>query len=121
MEAAHRDSYTLGLPLITMERAYEVASRGIYQPFDTLVAGQVYDLVNACHRFHDIFVVMKHNFLTLYKVILLPRRCHENFKKFLNIIDLYYVEKVYFTYTGHMSDGKRVFLVDGGGFCQTLI
>jgi len=45
----------------------------------------------------------------------------KNSKKILNIIDLYYVEKVYFTYTGHTSDGKHVFLVEGGGFCQTLI
>jgi len=103
MEAAHTDSYTLGLPLSGadlriyisgyipvprhasrrpgVERAYEFTSRGIYQSLDTLVAGQVYDLVNACHRYHDIFVVLKHNFLTLYKVILLPRRCHENLKK----------------------------------------
>ena len=59
MEAAHPDSYTLGLPIITAERAYELASRGIYQSLDTLVAGQVYDLINACHRYHDIFVVLK--------------------------------------------------------------
>ena len=103
-----------------MERTYEFTSRGIYQSLDTLVAGQVYDLVNACHRYHDIFVVLKHNFLTLYKVILLPRRCHENLKRILNFIDEYHVENVYFTYTGNTADGEPVFVVDGGGFCSTL-
>ena len=29
------------------------------------------------------------NFLTLFKVILLPQRCHENLEKILNIVDMY--------------------------------
>ena len=121
MEAAHPDSYTLGLPIITAERAYELASRGIYQSLDTLVAGQVYDLINACHRYHDIFVVLKQIYPTLYKVIQLPQRCHENFKQFLNFIDTFHIESVHFRYTGNTTDGKRVFLIEGRGFSQSLI
>jgi len=120
MEDAHPESYTLGLPLIT-ERAYEVASRGICQPLDTLIAGWVYDLVDACHRYHDIFVVLKQNCPTLYKVIQLPQRCHENFKQFLNFIGIFHIESVHFRYTGNTTDGKRVFLIEGGGFSQSLI
>ena len=121
MEPAHPESYTLGLPLITVERAYEVASRGICQPLDTLIAGWVYDLVDACHRYHDIFVVLKQNYPTLYKVIQFPQRCHENFKQFLNVIDTFHIESVHFRYTGNTADGKRVFLVEGGGFFPSLI
>jgi len=111
MEASHTDSYTLGLPIITVERACELASRGIYKSHDTLIAGQVYDLVNVYRRFHDIFVVLKHTFLTEFKVILLPQRCHANLKKCLHIIVQYYVAYVYFRYTGNTADGKPVFLV----------
>jgi hypothetical protein len=60
MGASQPDTYTLGLPIITVERAYELVSRGIHQPLDTLIAGQVYDIVNVGRRFHDILVVLKH-------------------------------------------------------------
>jgi len=103
-----------------VEWAYELVSRGIHQPLDTLIAGQVYDIVNVGRRFQNIFVVLKHTFLTEFKVILLPQRCHENLKRILNFIDEYHVENVYFTYTGNTADGEPVFVVDGGGFCSTL-
>jgi hypothetical protein len=103
-----------------VERAYAVASRGICQPLDTLIAGWVYDLVDACHRY-NIFVVLRQNYPTLYKVIQLPQRCHEDFKQFLHFLDSFHIESVNFRYTGNTADGKRVFLVDGGGFTQTLI
>jgi len=121
MEAAHPDLYTLGLPLVTLDRAYEVASRDICQPLDMLIAGWVYDIVNACHRYHDIFVVLRQNYPTRYTVIQLPQRCHENFVKFLDF-DTFHIESgVHFTYTGNTAAGKRVFLVEGGGFTQSLI
>ena len=41
------DSYTLGLPLVTLQRAYEVVSMGICEPLDTLIAGWVYNLDDA--------------------------------------------------------------------------
>jgi hypothetical protein len=122
MEAAHPDLYTLELPLITLERAYEVASRGICQPFDTLIAGWVYDIVDACQRHHDIFVVLRQNYPTQYTVIQLPQRCHDDFVKFLDFIDTYHIESgVHFTYTGNTSTGKRIFVVEGGVFSQSLI
>ena len=111
----------LGVPLITVERAYEVTSRGICQPLDTLIAGWVYDLVDACHRYHDIFGVLKQKYPTLYKVIQLSQRCHENFKQFLNFIDTLHIESVHFRYIGNTLDGKHVFLIEGGGFSQSLI
>ena len=104
MEAA----YPPLLPLTTLQRAYECVSRGICHPLNTLVAGWVYDLVDACRRHRDIFVVLRRNYPTQYTVIQLPQRCHEDF--------------VHFTYTGNTPvSGKRVFLVDGGGFHQSLI
>jgi len=121
MEAAHPESYTLGLPLITVERAYDVASRGLCQPLDTLIAGWMYDILDYCHRYHDIFVVLKQNYLTRYKVIQLPQRCHEDFEQFLHFLDSFHIDSIHFTYTGNTTDGKRVFLVDGGGFTQSLI
>ena len=120
MAAAHSEAYTLGLPIIDVERACELASRGIYQSLDTLIAGQFYDLVKVYRRFHDIFVVLKHNFLTEFKVILLPQRCHANLNTFLNIINDYHVQYSYFNYLGDTNVGEPVLLVDGGGFCQTL-
>jgi len=116
------DSYTLGLPLVTLQRAYEVVSRGICHPLDTLIAGWVYDIADACQRHHDISVVLRQNYPTQYTVIQLPQRCHENFVQFLHLMDTYHVDSVHFTLTGHTAvSGKRVFLVDGGGFTQTLI
>ena len=66
----------LGLHLITVDRAYEVVSRGICQPFDTLIAGWVYDLVDACHRY-DIFGVLKQNYLHYIKLF----NCRKNVMK----------------------------------------
>jgi len=103
-------------------RAYEVASRGVCQPLDTLIVGWVYDNVYSCHRYYDIIVVLSQNYPTRYTVIQLPHRCHENFVKFLDFIDTYHIESgVHFTYTGNTAAGKRVFLVVGGGFTQSLI
>ena len=108
------------LPLTTLQRAYDCVSRGICEPLDTLVQGWVYDLVDACQRHHDIFVVLRRNYPTQYTVIQLPQRCHEDFLQFLNFT--YHVDYVHFTYTGNTPvSGKRVFLVDGGGFHQSLI
>jgi len=47
MEAAYPKSYPFRLPLITLERAYEVVSMGICEPLDTLIAGWVYNLDDA--------------------------------------------------------------------------
>ena len=62
MEAA----YPLVLPLTTLQRAYECVSRGICEPLDTLVAGWVYNLDDACRRHYDIFVVLSHNYRKRY-------------------------------------------------------
>jgi hypothetical protein len=64
MEASQPHTYTFGPPIRTLDWAYELVSRGIHQPLDTLIAGQVYDIVNVGRRSHDIFVVLKHTFLT---------------------------------------------------------
>jgi len=120
MEASQPDTYTLGLPIITVEQAYELVARGIHRPLDTLIAGQVYDIVNVGRRYHDIFVVLKHTFLTEFKVILLPQRCHENLKKVLDIIDKYHLEYSYLQYICNTKVGEPVLWVNGGGFCQTL-
>jgi hypothetical protein len=110
------------LPLTTLQRAYECVSRGICHPLDTLVAGWVYDLVDACRRHHDIFVVLSQNYPKRYTVIKLPQRCHEDFVQFLNLMDTYHVDHVHFLYSGNTPvSRKRVFLVDGGGFHQSLI
>ena len=122
MEAAYPNSYPLRLPLSTLERVYEVVSRGICEPLDTLIAGWVYNLDDACRRHHDIFVVLSQNYPKRYTVIKLPQRCHEKFVQFLDFIDSFHVESgVLFTLTGHTAAGKRVFLVEAGGVTQSLI
>jgi len=89
--------------------ARNLASRGIHQPVETLIAGQTYDIVYVHRRLRDIFVVSKHTFYKQFKIIRLPRRCHETFNTFFDTIREFYVKKLYFVFTGFTDDGEPVF------------
>ena len=117
MEASQPD--TLGLPIRTLEWANHLVSRGIHQPIDILIAGRTFSVAYVTRRFHDIFVVLKHTFISEFYIILLPQRCHETFMGLLGTIKQFHIDNMYLEYVG-IDGGKPVLWAEGRGFCSFL-
>ena len=77
----------------------------MYQPIDRLIEGYLYVVVFVDRWFHDIFVVLKHNFIDEFRIILLPQRCHESFKRLLVLLQSNNVDDFYMEYVGTTDDG----------------
>ena len=53
---------------------------------------------------------------TVFRILQIPRRCHETFRKFCVKIKENKVEDVFLELAGRRDDGEPVLKVSGGGF-----
>jgi hypothetical protein len=115
MEPSLPCTLQVGQPIQTFEEIELLLSRGMYQPTDTLIEGHPYALVLLHRRFHDIFVVLKHNFIREIRLFLLQQKCCTSVRRLLvmlfsNNVDEFYLEYEGTTdtgnpFSGHMADG----------------
>jgi len=64
----------------------------------------------------DIFVVYNFNLIDVFRVIQIPRRCHETFTRFFAELRENGVQNCYTEYVGRADDGEPVLKAYGGGF-----
>jgi hypothetical protein len=55
---------------------------GLYQHIDELIEGYPYEVVVVDNWGSDIFVIYNFNLIDVFRVIQIPRRCHETFTRF---------------------------------------
>jgi len=114
MEPSLPCTLQVGQPIQTFEEIELLLSRGMYQPTDTLIEGYPYAAALLHRRFHN-FVFLKHNFIRVFRLILLPQRCRKSVRRLLvtlysNNVDEFYLEYEGTTdmgnpFSGHMADG----------------
>jgi len=91
-------------------------SLGMYQSVDTLIRGYPYLVILVFRRVHDIFIVLKHNFIDEFRIIRLPQRLHEPFRRLLIINKINNVNQFYIEYVCNMNDGESILRASGEGF-----
>jgi len=114
MEPSLPCTLQVGQPIETFEEIELLLSHGMYQPTDTLIEGYPYAVVLLHRRFH-IFVVLRHNFIHEFRLILLPQTCRESVRSLLvmlysNNVDEFYLEyegttDTWNPFSGHMANG----------------
>ena len=79
-----------------------------------LVEKQPYEITLIEKLGDDIFAVYDNG--TVFRILQIPRRCHEQFRTFCIKIKEHRVENVYLTFAGRTDDGEPVLKVSGGEF-----
>jgi len=80
-----------------------------------------FDLVLCTHDNCLVFLLTQDHVFCLFKihqfrVLQIPRRCHQTFSRFCMRLEENRVENIYLEYAGRADDGEPVLKVYGGGF-----
>jgi len=102
--------------MLTLQTVNIMISLGMYQSVDTLIRGYPYVVILVLRRVHDIFVVLKHNFIDEFRIIRLPQRLLEPFRRLLIINKLNNVNQFYIEYVSNTDDGEPILRASGWGF-----
>jgi len=89
---------------------------GLYEHIDELIEGYPYKVVLVDRWGDDIFVVYHKILIDVFRVLQIPRRCHETFTSFFERLKANNIQNCYLEYVGRADDGEPVFKVYGGGF-----
>jgi len=77
---------------------------GFYERIDELTEGYPYEVAVADRWNRDIFVVYHKSLLDEFRILKIPRGCHETFTKFLERIKTYNIQNCYIAYVGRTND-----------------
>ena len=89
---------------------------GLYEHIDELIEGYPYKVVLVDRWGDDIFVVYHKILIDVFRVLQIPRRCHETFTSFFERLKANNIQNCYLEYVGRADDVEPVFKVYGGGF-----
>jgi len=89
---------------------------GLYEHIDELIEGYPYEVALVDMWGDDIFVVYHKILRDVYRVLQIPRRCHETFTRFLERLKANNFRNCYIEYVGRTDDGEPVLKAYGGGF-----
>jgi len=116
MEPSLPRTLQVGQPIETFEEIELLLSQGMYQPTDSLNEGYPYAVALVHRQFHDIFVVLKHNFIREFRLILLPQRCRESVRRLLVMLYSNNVDEFYLEYESTTDKGEPIFRAYCGWF-----
>jgi hypothetical protein len=100
---------------ITLEEVAQMITAGSYWPVTAMIRGYPYRVKTVFRRSGEIFVLMKHNFIDVVRLIQLPQGSHEAFKRLLTIIRTNNVEQFYLEYVGDTEDEEPILHAYGRG------
>jgi hypothetical protein len=89
---------------------------GLYEHINELLDGYPYEVEVVDRWGDDIFVVYYKILLDVFRVLQIPRKCHETFTRFCTQLMGNGVQNCYLKYVGRTDDGKPVLKIYGGGF-----
>jgi hypothetical protein len=89
---------------------------GLYQPVGTMIRDYPYKVMHVIRSVHEIFLLLEHNFIDEFRLIQLPQRLHETFRRLLVINSLNNVNQFYLEYVGDTADGEPILHAYGSGF-----
>jgi len=89
---------------------------GLYEHIHELKEGCPYEVVIVDEWDGDIFVVYRKILIVIFRVLQIPRRCHETFTRFFERIKTNNIQNCYIEYVGVADDGEPVLKAYGGGF-----
>ena len=113
MEPARADTPE-ALPIDPVDTITRMLLLGLLEHVGELVEKQPYEVALIEKLGDDIFVV--YDKVTVFRILQIPRRCHEPFRKFCMKLKENRVENVYLEFAGRTDDGEPVLKVYGGGF-----
>jgi len=119
MEPARADTLE-GEHLEAIDIVARMMLLGLYEHIDELVPGYPYEVVLVDKWDDDIFVVYC-MFIDVFRVLQIPRRCHETFTKFFTQLRENGVQNFYIEYVGRADDREPVPKVYGCGFSMYVI
>ena len=90
----------------------------LYEHIDELIQGYPYEVVLVDKWDDDIFVVYHMFLIDVFRVLKIPRRCHETFTKFFTQLRENGIQNCYIEYVGREDDGEPILKVCGGGFSR---
>jgi len=89
---------------------------GFYERIDELTEVYPYEVAVVDRWKGDIFVVYYKSLLDEFRILKIPRGCHETFTKFVERIKTSNIQNCYIAYVGLTDDGEPVLKAHGGGF-----
>ena len=89
---------------------------GFYERIDELVEGYPYEVAVVDRWNGDIYVVYYKSLLDVFRILQIPRGCHETFTKFLKRIKTNNIQNCFIEFVGRTDDGEPVLEAHGGGF-----
>jgi len=89
---------------------------GLYEHIHELIEGYPYEVVVVDKWDGDIFVVYHKIVIDVFRVLQIPRRCHETFTRFFERLKTNNIQNCYIEYVGRADDGEPVLKAYGGGF-----
>jgi len=113
MEPARADTPE-ALPIDPADTITRMLLLGLLEHVDELVEKQPYEVALIEKLGDDNFAV--YDEVMLFRILQIPRGCHEPFRKFCMKLKENRVENVYLELAGRTDDGEPVLKVYGGGF-----
>ena len=89
---------------------------GLYEHINELIEGYPYEVAVVDKWRDGIFVVYYKILFDVFRILQIPRRCHETFTRFCTQLRENGVQNCYLEYVGRADDGEPVVKVYGGGF-----
>jgi len=102
------------LPIDPVDIITRMLFHGLLENIGELVEKRPYEVALIEKLGDDIFAVYDKG--TVFRILQIPRRCHEQFRKFCVKIKENRVEDVYLALAGRTDDGEPVLKVSGGNF-----
>jgi len=102
------------LPIDPVDIVIRMLFYGLLENVGELVEKQPYEVALIEKLGDDIFAVYDKG--TVFRILQIPRRCHETFRKFCVKIKENQVEDVFLELAGRRDDGEPVLKVSGGDF-----
>jgi len=89
---------------------------GLYEHIDELLQGYPYQVALVDKWGDNMFVVHYKTLIVVFRILQIPRGCHETFTRFCTQLRENGVQNCYLEYVGRADDGEPVVKVYGGGF-----
>jgi hypothetical protein len=113
MEPARADTPE-ALPIDPVDTITRMMLLGLLEHVGELVEKEPYEVVLIDRWGDDIFAV--YHKVPVFRILQIPRGCHETFSRFCTRLKENRVEDVYLEFAGRTDDGEPVLKVYGGGF-----
>jgi len=117
MEPARADTPE-ALPIDPVNIITRMLFHGLLENIGELVEKRPYEIALIEKLGDDIFAVYDKG--TVFRILQIPRRCHEPFRKFCLKLKENRVEECYLEFAGRMDDGEPILRVSGGEFYALL-